>query len=106
MINCFLIEFSIINNKTIEKPNRDERFGWFVSEIKNLSEIDGLNWLKTGIKHRKPSVVYTPLSRLIEEGYFDIILTTNWDSLLNDCFEKSNRTKNFKIICYNKYILY
>ncbi len=96
MINRFLVDSGIVSNETIDELDRDKRFERFVGEMKNLNEIDRYSWLKAGFEDRKPSVGYSILTRLIEEDYFEVILTTNWDSFLNESLEKSNKLKNQK----------
>ena len=60
---------------------------------------------KTGVKERhaalskyfedmKPSTGYEILAKLIDEGYFRLILTTNFDFMLEECLKKTKLVLN------------
>ncbi len=94
MINQFLIDFGIANYETLKKMDRYERFERFFRKIENLSMADRFFWLEAVYKYRQPSVGYIALTHLIENGYFDVIITTNYDSLLDLSLERSPILKN------------
>jgi len=94
IIDQFLIDFSIVSDEKLSEMDRDERFERFVSEMENLNETERCIWLKRGVEDVEPSAGYTALTRLIEEGYFDMLFTTNWDNLLDLSLERSKIIKN------------
>lgn len=95
MIDRFLIDIGTASGD-LEKMDGEQRFEKFLFAMQNLSEIDRYNWLCDGFKNATPSFGYQALIKLIEDGYFDTILTTNWDELLEDSLKRSNKLKDNK----------
>ncbi|MCI0696019.1 SIR2 family protein [candidate division KSB1 bacterium] len=91
IINQFLINSGIANYEALNRMDRDERFKRFVLAIEKLNESDRYSWLQACFRDKNLSLGYHALTRLIEEGYFDIILTTNWDNLLELSLKESSR---------------
>jgi NAD-dependent SIR2 family protein deacetylase len=94
LIKNFLIDSSVVSEDKIDEIDTEKRFEKFVAAMENLDEIDRYTWLKKGFENRIPSPGYGALTRLIEEGYFDLILTTNWDEFLDSGLENSKRLKD------------
>jgi len=94
LIDRFLIDFGLVSDDKLPEMDRDKRFQQFISEMENLSQSERYAWLKEGFKDLKPSLGFIALTKLIEDGYFDVIFTTAWDRLLNLSLNSSHVIKN------------
>jgi len=107
IIDRFLIDFGLVNDKKLKKMDSDQRYEMFVNTMSTLSQNDRYYWLQDAFKNARPSAGYPALNRLVEKGYFEIILTTNWDSLLDKSLISSkkmimNRDFRFYVIGVNQ----
>lgn len=96
LIKQFLIDFNLESNDDIEKMDENERFEKFIYGMDTLDQIDRYTWLRLVFKNGQPSVGYIALTRLIENGFFETIITTNWDSFLDMSLSQSNKVSNKK----------
>ncbi len=94
LIEKFLLESNLATPLTLEKMNKNERFERFVSGMDNLDEISRYTWLRLVFKYGQPSDGYIALARLLEAGYFNVVLTTNWDSFLDISLNISTKMTN------------
>lgn len=91
IIDRFLIDFGEVSDVDLNEMDMDSRFSMFAKKMANLSQNDRYYWLLEGFKDVKPSAGYRRLTRLIEHGFFDVIFTTNWDSLLDKSLNSSKK---------------
>ncbi len=95
MIDRFLTDIGTASDD-LEKMDSEQRFEAFYLAIQKLNEIDRYNWLCDGFKNAIPSFGYQALIKLVEDGYFDTLFTTNWDELLEMSLNQSNKIKEKK----------
>ncbi|MBU7048327.1 MAG: HEAT repeat domain-containing protein [Theionarchaea archaeon] len=80
----------------VEKFELDSSDPWksFCTFLKRKSENERFDILSEYFENMNPSVGYEILAKLIEEGYFRLILTTNFDYMLEEALNKTNLVLN------------
>ena len=80
----------------IEKYKLDSHDPWnsFCTFLRRKSENERFDILSKYFEDMEPSVGYKILARLIEEGYFRLILTTNIDYMLEEALKETKLVLN------------
>lgn len=91
----FLVDRGLANIDNVKTLSVEERYNRFYDSMAEMSEIDRYTWLKKAFEGRSPSEGYQYLTKLIEDGYFEMIFSTNWDDFLDVSLDGSSiLTKN------------
>ena len=95
--------------------NDSQLFSWFVDQklLQNPATLysDALNligdtprarqhYLRRFFDNKKPGKCHQSISRIVENGYIDILLTTNFDSLLEDALRANDGCSNPKVAAH------
>ncbi|MEA3460222.1 MAG: SIR2 family protein [Chloroflexota bacterium] len=81
----------------------DERLTEFYRLLDNLSETERYLILKGHLEGKMPSVGYRCLAKLVKEGYFDVMLSTNLDVFVEDALSDAGlRAKDFTVLINGK----
>ena len=80
----------------IERYELDSKNPWnsFCNFLRKTGEKERHAALSKYFKDMKPSTGYETLAKLIDDGYFRLILTTNFDFMLEECLKKTKLVPN------------
>ena len=90
LIEEFLIDQSLTKIK-LKKMDSPQRLDQFFEYIKKESPSTRYDWLYHLFKDAEPSQGYDALAKLVEKGYFDVILSTNVDNLLEKAVNDNSK---------------
>lgn len=93
LINKFLIEDVAIPQKDLERLNDFQKINLFSEVMENRTDDDRFDWLYLLFKDAVPSDGYEALMDLMREGFFDIILSNNFDFMLEEAIRNNQKIK-------------
>lgn len=76
-----------------------EKLDLFFNYLESLSSSERHAALKPHYQGLEPSVGYRNLAKLIQDGYFNVVLTTNFDVMLEEALRLNNvATSNYQVL--------
>lgn len=92
LMGKFLIDMSV-PEMLVKRMDEFEKIKLFSELLENQSKHERFDWFYLLFKDGTPSEGYKALASLIREGYFDIILSTNVDALLEESLRNDPKIK-------------
>ena len=92
LVEKFLIDMSI-PAMSVKRMDEFEKIKLFSELLENQSKHERFDWFYLLFKDATPSEGYKALAALIREGYFDIILSTNVDALLEESLKNDPKLR-------------
>lgn len=86
----FLVDFGEVDTEEVGLLSVEDRYRLFYQCMDRMTAIDRYTWLAKAFEGRSPSEGYRYLTKLVEDGYFEVIFSTNWDDFLDVSLEASS----------------